>query len=145
MSFFYNQSNRSFVMLWIEGGDEMNNDIFTYDWILEMARKHKGADVYYKDEWGAYVFFVGGKMFGMLGEDKEDNPILSLKGLPEDNEVNRDMFSFVKPGYYLNKTHWISILLETKDLDRQWIASLIESSYTLVFKKLPKKVRLTIE
>ena len=113
----------------------------SYEWILEEAKKFPGSEVLYKEEWQAYCFFIGGKLFGYLGTNKENESIVTLKGDPAMNQELRESYDFIIPGYYMNKVHWISIKLESKDAQPVLIAPLIKKSYELIFSSLPKKIQ----
>lgn len=46
------------------------------------------------------------------------------------------------PGYYLNKMHWNSLLLDERgELPDEIIAELFAESYRLVFESLPRRVQ----
>lgn len=116
--------------------------------ILELLKKEastwSGVKVAYRESWDCDYFQVADKGFCMLGKNKEEKLVMTIKGLPETNEELREQFSFIVPGYYSNKTHWISILLEESDLEISELVNLLKRSYTLVFEKLPKKVQKEI-
>lgn len=113
----------------------------SYNWILEEAKKFPGSEVLYKEEWQAYCFFIGGKLFGYLGTNKENESIVTLKGNPAMNQELRENYDFIIPGYYMNKVHWISIKLESKDAQSVLIGPLLKKSYELIFSSLPKKIQ----
>ena len=85
------------------------------------------------------VFKVGGKMFALLSLDNQPTT-LALKCDPERALQLREMFSAVRPGYHMNKTHWNSITLDGSIRTNQ-IQEWIDHSYELVKKGLPKAVR----
>lgn len=86
---------------------------------------------------GVAVYKVGsaeraseGKMFALISEDKE--PVnLSLKGDPQLNQVLREKYETVMPGYHLNKKHWNTLVL-TGQLPWEEVQALIRHSYDLV-------------
>ena len=100
-----------------------------------------GACLYYHPEWGCERMDVAGKMFSLLCQDKEGNDILTVKGAPEDNFLLRTMFPWIVPGYYTNKDHWNSILLESEQWGEKKLLDALRTSYDLVVSKLPKKTR----
>ena len=80
------------------------------------------------------VYKVGtesdGKMFALITEGKD--PVqLSLKGDPQLNEILREKYESVMPGYHLNKKHWNTIVL-TGQLPWDELKGLIQHSYDLV-------------
>lgn len=84
------------------------------------------------------VIKVGAKMFALIGG--ADPVSLSLKCDPETAELLRQEFAAVKPGYHLNKRHWNTVVLDgsVPEKDVRWM---IEHSYMLVVRSLPKRVR----
>lgn len=110
-----------------------------------VADQLRGAKAYYREDWDVYYFDLAGKMFGLMSPEPKEDAIITLKGLPEHNEILREQYSDVSPGYHTNKTHWNSIKLETKQLSNPEIEKLILQSYQLVYEKLPKKTRNQIE
>ncbi|WP_042349219.1 MmcQ/YjbR family DNA-binding protein [Bacillus massiliigorillae] len=116
-----------------------------YSWIVESIHPYKGAICEWKAEWEADRFLVADKMFGMLGHNKEGDEIITIKCLPEKNEEYQNMYSSITPGYYMNKTHWISIKLEHSDVPKEFILACLKDSYDLVYKALPKKVKTGLE
>jgi len=85
------------------------------------------------------VYKVVGKMFAaMMGEGK--HPRLTLKADPEDARALVQTFTEVTPGYHMNKKHWISVTLPSRDAP---VADLIRDSYDLVVAGLPRAKRPT--
>lgn len=99
------------------------------------------AKVYFRDDWGVYYFDVLGKQFGLMTKEESDESIITLKGLPENNEVLRETYTDIVPGYYANKKHWNSIYLKTEELTDSEIEKMIQHSYDLVWQKIPKKIK----
>ena len=82
------------------------------------------------------VYRVADKIFALV--NIEDDNYVTLKTLPEDGEALRAQYDFVRPGYYMNKRHWITIdLVPAVPMDE--VRELISESYRLVFEALPKK------
>lgn len=115
-----------------------------YEWILQEARKYPGSDVNYKEEWDAVCFFVAGKLFGYLGDHNEKGWILTLKGKPDQNQELREEYSFIEPGYHMNKVHWVTILLDHEEVKNKMVNTLLGRSYQLVFSGLSKKMQAEI-
>ncbi len=85
------------------------------------------------------VLKVGGKMFALVALNQ--NPLrISLKCDPTHAELLRDQYSAIQPGYHLNKRHWNTIILDGS-IPHSEILALIDESYRLVVKGLPKSVR----
>ena len=96
-----------------------------------------GADV--------MVFKVLGKMFGLIIVN--DGVVdINLKGAPADNEALTSMFTAIKPGYHMNKKHWITVSV-TEEIEDGMLKGLIDRSFELVVAKLKKadRERLAIQ
>ena len=52
------------------------------------------------------VFRIGNKMFALLNGDAST---LTVKTPPSESVALQEKYSSVTPGYYMNKTHWITI------------------------------------
>ena len=90
-----------------------------------------------------YVFKIGKKMFATLGWE-DDLARINLKCDPHEALILRDIFAAVLPGYHMNKTHWNTVLLDGS-IPRGEIERMIDQSYALVVKKLPRKERMGLE
>lgn len=95
-----------------------------------------GADI--------HVYKVEGKVFAIYFRDST-NESINLKCDPVHAQELRSIFSEITPGYHMNKKHWNTIDL-TGDLPMSEVFRLVDHSYDLVVKKLPKatKQRLRI-
>ena len=85
------------------------------------------------------VFKVMNKMFALIGLNAED-PFVNLKCDPDRAIELREEYDAIRPGYHMSKKHWNSVYLE-HGLTGRMIQELIDHSYTLIVKSLPKKVR----
>ncbi|PHM27978.1 MmcQ/YjbR family DNA-binding protein [Xenorhabdus innexi] len=116
--------------------------------LLEMLKKEAvtwaGVTVSYRDDWDCDHFLVGTKGFCLLGKNKENERVMTIKGLPNNNAAMRELYPFVVPGYYSNKVHWISIKLEQSSLSSDELISLLRESYQIVFEQLPEKTKKEI-
>jgi len=84
------------------------------------------------------VLKVGGKMFALISLD--ETPLrINLKGDPNDNEILRQQFPAIIPGYHMNKRHWNTIILDGS-LPDDLILDQIDNSYRLVFDSLARKI-----
>ncbi|MFZ5974487.1 MAG: MmcQ/YjbR family DNA-binding protein [Bacillota bacterium] len=92
----------------------------------------------YQSDWDATRFFIGGKMFALLGCHKTGEPIITLKCDPLEAAVLRARYPDIIPGYYMNKTHWNSVYLNG-NVPKDEFFRMIDMSYALVFQSLPKK------
>ncbi len=107
--------------------------------LRDLCKSQVGCEEKFIEDWHAYNYTVGGKMFAIIGKDKHKKPIISLKCDPGKSEELRREYEAVNPGYYLNKTHWNSIYYNDDEIDVDFISHLIDESYSLVFQSLSKK------
>jgi predicted DNA-binding protein (MmcQ/YjbR family) len=80
------------------------------------------------------VYKVMGKMFALTGFDFES---VNLKVDPEKGVELQEQYPSVRPGYHMNKKHWITVLMDGAISDknlRQWV----DNSYELVVSGLTK-------
>jgi predicted DNA-binding protein (MmcQ/YjbR family) len=86
------------------------------------------------------VFKVAGKMFALMSLDDERMGV-NLKNLPEKNIELREEHDFIVAGYHMNKQHWNTVYMASCFSD-QLMKVLIDDSYDLVVKGLPKKDKI---
>lgn len=84
------------------------------------------------------VFKVGGKIFLLIGLDAATS--FNVKCDPELAVELREKHNEVKPGYHMNKTHWNTVQMDGF-LTEQQLRDMIDHSYHLVLKSLPKKLQ----
>ena len=82
---------------------------------------------------------IAGKIFALFYEEKG---YLVLKCDPVIAENLREQHEDVRPGYHMNKQHWNTIMLEGS-LPESEIFEMIDHSYNMVVKSLPKIIRET--
>ena len=78
-------------------------------------------------------------MFALVGYDNQQLRV-NLKCDPNEAIQLRDVFDCVLPGYHMNKKHWNTVVLDGS-LPNGEIERMIDNSYRLVVKGLPKAVR----
>jgi predicted DNA-binding protein (MmcQ/YjbR family) len=83
------------------------------------------------------VFKVGGKMFALLAFE-EVPPTANLKCDPDRALELRDRYEEVQPGYHMNKKHWNTVTV-AGGIPAAELLQMIDHSYELVVKSLPKK------
>src|SRR5690554_3215880 len=109
----------------------------------EYALTKSGASRRYPFDPHLPVLFVGEKMFALLGHTDGVESI-NLKGDPEQNWVLREHYpGAIIPGYHMNKRHWNTVILNGSVPD-DVLLQLIDESYLLVWRGLPKTERLQI-
>lgn len=84
------------------------------------------------------VLKVGGKIYALTDIDTYRS--VNLKCDPERAVQLREEYDFVLPGYHMNKKHWNTVLTGT-GITGQLLRELIDHSYELVRKSLPKAVQ----
>ncbi|RTE65633.1 MmcQ/YjbR family DNA-binding protein [Amphritea opalescens] len=89
------------------------------------------------------VMKIRHKMFATLSVDG-DIARMNLKCDPAEAQMLRDIFSAVLPGYHMNKRHWNTVLLDGS-IPAGELQRMIDRSYGLVVKGLPRKDRLPLE
>jgi predicted DNA-binding protein (MmcQ/YjbR family) len=91
----------------------------------------------------ALVFKVLNKMFALVSLKKmeEGNGFLNLKCDPEYAQELRAEYDSIQPGYHMHKQQWNSVYVQTGELSINLIKELIDHSYDMVVKGMPKKMR----
>ena len=101
-----------------------------------------GAEETFPFDTVTLVIKVMGKMFALLSLDiPNDQPArINLKCDPFWAEILRSTYSAVIPGYHMDKRHWITVICDGSIPDEE-IKLMIDESYALVVKKLPRAAR----
>jgi predicted DNA-binding protein (MmcQ/YjbR family) len=89
------------------------------------------------------VFKVLNKMFALVAW-QADPITLSIKASPMDVIILQQQFTAVKPGYHLNKKHWITVTLDGSMPDDE-LKAIIDESYALVIGKISQSDRSKIQ
>jgi len=84
------------------------------------------------------VFRVGGKIF--LLADLGSGTQFNVKSDPDLAVELRERHEEVIPGFHMNKKHWNTVFLDGR-LNRNEVMEMVDHSYELVFKSLPKKIQ----
>lgn len=87
----------------------------------------------------ALVYKVMGKMFALVAWESEPLTI-TLKCEPGQALFLRDVYPAVKPGYYMNKTHWNTVTLDGSIPPAEFWG-MIDDSYDLVVESLTRAKR----
>lgn len=89
------------------------------------------------------VFKVAGKMFALtsLKGWEEGTQSINLKCDPDYAQELRAEYVSIEPGFHMNKKHWNTVKLYKNELPVPFIMELINHSYNMVVKGLPKKIR----
>lgn len=91
------------------------------------------------------VFKVAGKMFVLAPLKKWEKGFASinLKCNPEYALELRENYESIEAGWHMSKKHWNSLYIYKGELKPQLIVELIDHSYDMVIKSLPRKIRDT--
>jgi len=90
------------------------------------------------------VMKIGNKMFATLAQNREGFTNINLKCDPDEALILRDIFDAIKPGYHMNKRHWNTVVLDGS-IPRGELQRMIDNSYALVVRGMPKKQRSALE
>lgn len=69
---------------------------------------------------------------------------INVKCDPELAVELREKYSFIIPGYHMNKIHWNTVILESR-VPEKLLKEMIDNSYNLIVKSLPKKAQNEIK
>ncbi len=84
------------------------------------------------------VFYVLEKWFCFVNIDVFD--FCNIKCKTEQIEELQEMYEGIKPGYHMNKKHWISVYFNS-DVPGSKIKELVRQSYDIVVSSMSKKER----
>jgi predicted DNA-binding protein (MmcQ/YjbR family) len=93
------------------------------------------------------VFKVLGKMFVIAPLDRweKGEATVTLKCDPDYTLELRAQYESIHPGPYVSNKHWNTVDIYKGELHPNFILELIDHSYDMVVKGLPKKLRSQIE
>jgi predicted DNA-binding protein (MmcQ/YjbR family) len=111
----------------------------------EYCLSKKGVTEHFPFDEDTLVFKVGGKLFALasLSQWEKGEPRVNLKCDPDKAQELRAQYNEIQPGYHMSKIHWNTIAVNQTVTDKM-IYELIDHSYNLVFKSLPKKIQAEI-
>jgi predicted DNA-binding protein (MmcQ/YjbR family) len=89
------------------------------------------------------VFKVSGKMFALFPLEKweQGEGWVNLKCDPDYALELREEYESIQPGWHMNKANWNSVLIYKSELSPKLVCELIDHSYDMVVKGMPKKLR----
>jgi predicted DNA-binding protein (MmcQ/YjbR family) len=114
----------------------------TRDEVLELCAGLPAAVEDYPFGDGVAVFKVGGRMFALVPLEGSPGSV-NLKCDPGLALELRDRYPSVRPGYHQNKRHWNTVELDSS-IDDDEIRWMIDHSYDLVVRRLPRAVRAAL-
>lgn len=115
--------------------------------LRDFCMSKKGVSEHFPFDEVTLVFKVMSKMFlltGLNSWEKGDQK-MNVKCNPDKAEELRAEYEGIYPGFHMNKKHWNTVLLNTSDVSDNLAKELINHSYELVVKGLPKKVQVELE
>ena len=98
----------------------------------------KGATEEFPFDSNTLVFKVMNKIFALTDVNAFES--INLKCEPIKAIELREKYHAIKPGYHMNKQHWNTIDNQS-DVDDTLLVELIDHSYDLIVKSLPKKLQ----
>lgn len=111
--------------------------------LREYCLKKKGVTEAFPFDSDTLVFKVLGKIFILvpLNDWEKGLASINLKADPDYALELRAKYSGIRPGFHMNKKHWNTIHIHEGGLQAQFIVKLIDHSYDMVVKGMPKKLR----
>ena len=102
----------------------------------------KGVTEHFPFDDVTLVFKVMNKMFLLTGIDawEQGETKMNVKCDPEWSLELRGEYDSINPGWHMNKKHWNTVTLNS-DVSDQFAFELMDHSYDLIIKSLPKKVQ----
>ena len=88
------------------------------------------------------VLKVSNKMFAIIPLERSNQ--IALKCNPERAMELREEWEEITAAYHMNKQHWNTVNCET-GLSNKLLQELIDHSYNLIVKSLPKKIQAELE
>ena len=87
------------------------------------------------------VFKVAGKMFVFTPLEKWEigEAAITIKCDPEYTLELRAEYESIYPGPYVSNIHWNTISINTGELHQDFVYQLVDHSYDMVVKSMPKK------
>lgn len=117
---------------------------------IEQLREHcikkKAVTEEFPFDQDTLVFKVLGKMFVIapLERWERGEASITLKCVPDYTIELRDRYESIHPGPYVSNKHWNSVDIYKDELPIKFIFELIDHSYEMVVKGLPKKLKDTL-
>ncbi len=108
------------------------------DSILNFCTSLNGTTNDFPFDQNTLVFRIKNKIFALINVENANS--INLKCDPEKAIELRECHTSIIPGFHMNKKHWNTVYLN-QDLDDAMIRDLIQHSYEIVVKSLPKKLQ----
>lgn len=79
---------------------------------------------------------MAGKIF-LISAAHHDEHLVTLKSDPEESPVLQKAYPSIRPGYHMNKRHWVSVA-PGPDISEQLVRELVVDAYRRVVESLPR-------
>lgn len=114
-------------------------------WCRDVCRDLPDASVDLPFGPGAEVYRIRRKMFALLTRNPRvsEHAIVNLKADPDELPLLIASYSWILPGFHMNKKHWITVELRPGG-DVELVEGLVEDSYDNVVLGLPARLKPTL-
>lgn len=114
--------------------------------LYQYCTEKKGVTEAFPFDTDTLVFKVFGKIFVLTSLSSWESGLarINLKCEPERAIQLRLEYPSILPGFHMNKKHWNTVVLE-ETLSDNFIKEMIDHSYELIVKSLPKKYQKELE
>lgn len=109
-------------------------------WMHDYLMRKPGTLFERKESWNALLYRLHGKIFAMLLYHSNGEMLVNLKCDPFVSIAFREACPDVRPGWHMNKLHWLSLHLDGQ-VPRDMAEELMDISYDLIFAALPARLR----
>lgn len=115
-----------------------------YQWLDQHLLAQPATEKIFHSPWQAHKYLVRDKMYAYIGvNDQNGRPIITLKLKPIDNDLLRQQYTDIVPGYYLNKAHWSTVYLDGT-VPKEVVASMVNAAHKTILASLSKKAQREI-
>ncbi|WP_375753907.1 MmcQ/YjbR family DNA-binding protein [Vibrio sp. HN007] len=105
--------------------------------LIKFLKSFNGCEETYPFGPETLVYKVKDKIFALVGH-RNGSDFINLKAKPEDVLFMIEQFTFVNPGYHMNKKHWVSVTVDHPET-AEVLQGFVENSYQLIVSNLSKK------
>lgn len=110
-----------------------------YPWIDEYLLGKRKVTKDLQVDWNWVRYQIGGKMFAAICLDWDNNPYyITLKADPAEGDFLKSQYADIVAGYYMNKTHYISVK-PNGEVPDELLMDLLDKAYKLMLQTFSKK------
>lgn len=115
--------------------------------LQEYCLSKKGTTAEFPFDSDTLVFKVVNKVFALVSLTKWEGgqKTINLKCDPDYAEELREAYTSIHPGFHMNKKHWNTVDLSKDEIYPKFLSELIDHSYAMVVKGMPKKMRDSLQ